>query len=56
MEMSHVVRWFLVVLWQPVLAPVLGDSHSSCLGAACLFFGLAGPAQPVSPHDDHWLT
>lgn len=56
MEMSHMVLWFLVVWWQPVLGPVLRDSRSSCLGAACLFSGLAGPAQPVSLHDDHWLT
>lgn len=47
---------FLVAWWQPVLGPFLSDSRSSCLGASCLFPGLAGPAQPVSLHDDHWLT
>lgn len=43
------------VWWQPVLSwvPVLGDGRWSCLRAARLFCGLAGPAQPVSPHDDH---
>lgn len=56
MEMSHVVLWFLAVWWQPVPSPVLFDSHWSCLAAACLFSGLAGPAQPASPYDDHWLT
>ena len=55
MEMSHTVLWFLAVWW-PVLDVFLTDSHWSCLGAACFFSGLAGPAQPVSPHDDHWLT
>lgn len=47
---------FLAVWWQPVPSSVLLDSHWSCLAAACLFSGLAGPAQPASPHDDHWLT
>lgn len=55
-ESHGTVGFFLVVWWQPVLGPVLSDSCLSCLGAACLFSVLAGPAQPVSPHDDHWLT
>lgn len=56
MEMSHMVLWFLAVRWQPVPSRVVFDSHWSCLGTVCLFSGLARPAQPASPHDDHWLT
>lgn len=37
MEMSHMLLWFLAAWWQPVLGPVLSDSHWSCLGAAFLF-------------------
>lgn len=56
MEMSHMLLWFLVVWWQSVLNPVLCDSDNNCLRAASLYCGLAGPAQPVNLHDDHWLT
>lgn len=52
------LHYLFSLWWRSSLSGVLFSvtvARAVC-EAARLFPVLAGPAQPVSPHDDHWLT